>query len=145
MLLHLALLAGALAVLTVGAEFLVRGAVAVAKRMGLSSFFIGPTIVGFGTSTPELCTSLVAAWRGVGDLAVGNVVGSNIFNILFILGVTALVLPVPVAPRFPRFDAPVMLAAAAVFTAAILLDRPVNRLFGVLLLVLYGGYLAFVT
>ena len=89
MLVQSGLLVASLLVMTLGAEALVRGAVAVAKRFGVSSFFIGLTIVGFGTSTPELCTSLVAAWKGTGDIAVGNVVGSNIFNIFIVAGLTS--------------------------------------------------------
>lgn len=139
------LIAASLLALFAGAELLVRGATKLATDFGVSEAVIGLTVVAVGTSLPELATAVVAASRRQSDVTVGNVVGSNIFNILFILGVTALVLPVPVAPRFPRFDVPVMLAAAVLFTAAILLDRPVGRLFGVLLLALYGGYLAFVT
>ncbi|MCB9889039.1 MAG: hypothetical protein H6836_05635, partial [Planctomycetes bacterium] len=84
------LLLVSLGVLTVGAELLVRGALALGHRMGLSPLFLGVTVVGFGTSTPELCTSLLAGVDGLDDIAVGNVVGSNTFNIAIILGSTAV-------------------------------------------------------
>lgn len=109
----LGLLAGTLALLTLGAELLVRGAVAVARRLGVSSFFIGLTIVGFGTSTPELFASLTAALRGQDDLAVGNVVGSNVFNIAAILGIAALICPIPVKVAIVRGEVWIVIATAA--------------------------------
>ena len=81
-----------------GAQALVSGAVAVALALGVSEGLIGLTVVAIGTSLPELASSVMAAWRGEGDLALGNVVGSNIFNVLGILGVTALAVPISVAP-----------------------------------------------
>ncbi|MBK7405466.1 MAG: calcium/sodium antiporter [Phycisphaerales bacterium] len=141
MLLNLALLAAALAILTAGAELLVRGAVAVAKRMGLSSFFIGLTIVGFGTSTPELCTALMAASRGVGDLAVGNVVGSNIFNLAVILGVTALISPIPVKLHLVRKEVAVVLFAAAVPLLALANGGRIGRWAGLAMVAALGLYL----
>jgi cation:H+ antiporter len=92
----------ALAGLTLGAEALVRGSVSLARRLGVSSFFIGLTIVGFGTSAPELATGIASSLRGQTDLAIGNAVGSNIFNIAFILGLTALIAPVPVLMKSVR-------------------------------------------
>ena len=83
------LLAAGLTVLTAGADLLVRGASAIAARLGLSPLVIGLTVVAFGTSAPELAVSLGAAYRGEADLAVGNVVGSNIANVLLVLGLSA--------------------------------------------------------
>lgn len=141
MALQVLLLVLSLVVLTVGAECLVRGAVAIARRLGVSSFFIGLTIVGFGTSTPELCTSLVAAWRGTGDIAVGNVVGSNIFNIAVILGVTALVCPVPVRLDLVRKETRVVIGVALVPLVALADGGEIGRWAGAAMLAALGVYL----
>src|SRR6056297_3983753 len=90
-------IAGGLALLVMGGDLLVRGAVRVAERLGVSPLVIGLTLVGFGTSTPELVTSVQAALSGSPGIAYGNIVGSNIANILLILGVAALVAPIAVA------------------------------------------------
>lgn len=130
-----------LVALMVGARFLVDGAVNIARGYGISEAFIGLTIVAVGTSLPELATSLIAALRRQSEIAIGNIVGSNIFNVLGILGVTALIAPIPVASRFLTFDLPVMIAVSLVLTA-LLLTRPViGRGIGVALL---AGYIAYV-
>ncbi|MBV2359076.1 calcium/sodium antiporter [Thalassococcus sp. CAU 1522] len=103
---------GGLALTLVGANWLVAGAVAIAQEFGISEAVIGLTIVAVGTSMPELVTSVIAVRKGQGDVAFGNVVGSNIFNLLGILGVTALVQPLNVPPEIIRFDIWVMLGAA---------------------------------
>jgi len=113
-----------LVALMVGARFLVDGAVNIARDFGVSEAFIGLTIVAIGTSLPELATSIIAALRKQSEIAIGNIVGSNIFNVLGILGVAAIITPIPVAGRFLTFDLPVMIAASAVLTA-LLLGRPV--------------------
>src|SRR6056297_3143154 len=105
-------LAAGLLLLLAGGEALVRGSVGVARRLGLPSFLIGLTLVGFGTSMPELVTSLDAALSGVPGVAVGNVVGSNIANVLLILGVAALIRPVASAPGALSRDGAVMVAAS---------------------------------
>ena len=110
-------LAGGLILLIAGGEFLVRGAVQVAARLGVSPLVIGLTLVGFGTSTPELVTSVDAALRGYPGIAYGNIVGSNIANILLILGLSALVYPIAVTARALRRDSMVMLGVAVVFAA----------------------------
>lgn len=130
-----------LGALMLGARFLVDGAVNIARGYGLSEAFIGLTIVAVGTSLPELATSLVAAIRRQSEIAIGNIVGSNIFNVLGILGVTALVLPIPVAPRFLTFDLPVMLAASLVLTGLLVARPQIGRLVGVGLLVAYAAYI----
>lgn len=132
---------GGLVALMVGARFLVDGAVNIARGYGISEAFIGLTIVAVGTSLPELATSLIAAFRRQSEIAIGNIVGSNIFNVLGILGVTALIAPIPVASRFLTFDLPVMIAVSLVLTA-LLLTRPViGRGIGVAML---AGYVAYV-
>ncbi|GAA0283706.1 calcium/sodium antiporter [Rhodovulum strictum] len=132
---------GGLVALMVGARLLVDGAVSVARAYGISEAFIGLTIVAVGTSLPELATSLIAAFRRQSEIAIGNIVGSNIFNVLAILGVTAMITPIPVAPRFLTFDLPIMIAVSLVLTA-LLLTRPViGRGIGVAML---AGYVAYV-
>ena len=105
MLIQFILLSASFGILVLGAEVLVRGAVGLARLLGLSPFFIGLTIVGFGTSSPELATGIMAALRGSVDINVGNVVGSNIQNIALILGVTALVSPIPIRLAMVRREA----------------------------------------
>jgi cation:H+ antiporter len=146
-LLSAVLLVVSLLILTGGAELLVRGAVAIAKKMGVSAFFIGLTIVGFGTSTPELSTSLIAALKGSGDIAVGNVVGSNICNILLILGATALIRPVAIELRLVRSELLVVAAVSCLPFVALATGHTVTRWQGlamVALLVVYlwRGYLS---
>ncbi|MFN3823040.1 MAG: calcium/sodium antiporter [Pseudorhodobacter sp.] len=131
---------GGLVALMLGARFLVDGAVSIARGYGISEAFIGLTIVAIGTSLPELATSLIAAFRRQSEIAIGNIIGSNIFNILGILGATALIAPIPVAARFLTFDLPVMIVVSLVF-AALLLTRPViGRGMGGAMLVAYLAY-----
>ncbi len=110
MLLDLGILALGVAILGVGADVFVRGASAVAERLGISPFVIGLVVVGFGTSTPELAVNLSAALKGSTDIAVGNVVGSNIANVALILGCAALVTPLAVHLRMVRLELPIMIA-----------------------------------
>jgi len=131
---------GGLVALMLGARFLVDGAVSIARGYGISETFIGLTIVAIGTSLPELATSLIAAFRRQSEIAIGNIIGSNIFNILGILGATALIAPIPVAARFLTFDLPVMIVVSLVL-AALLLTRPViGRGVGGAMLVAYLAY-----
>lgn len=134
---------GGLVVLIFGARFLVTGATNIARDFGLSEAFIGLTIVAVGTSLPELATSIIAAFRKQSEIAIGNIVGSNIFNVLGILGVTALIAPIPVEGRFLTFDLPIMIAASVLFTVLLLTRSTVGRALGVGLLVLYVVYVYF--
>jgi len=123
-----------------GAQFLVDGAVSIARGFGVSEAFIGLTIVAVGTSLPELATSVIAAFRQQSEIAIGNVIGSNIFNVLGILGVTALIKPIPVASRFLTFDLPIMIAVSLLLTG-LLLTRPVlGWRIGLVLLAAYAAY-----
>lgn len=131
-----------LVMITSGAEALVRGASALALRAGVSALFVGLTIVGFGTSSPELGASLTATARGAIDVSVGNVVGSNIFNIAVILGLTALMRPIRVRLSAIRRDLWVALAAATVPWVSILFAGAIPRFVGVILLATLGAYLA---
>jgi cation:H+ antiporter len=135
-------LAAGLVLLVIGAEGLVRGGVALARRLGVSPLLIGVTIVAWGTSTPELVVSVEAALKGLPGIAVGNVVGSNIANVLLILAVAALIFPIAIRPEAIRRDGAFVLAATAVFIAIALSS---DRLFwwhGLLCLGLLGGMTA---
>jgi cation:H+ antiporter len=110
-------LAAGFALLLFGAEFLVRGAVSVARRLKVAPMIIGMTIVAYGTTSPELVVSLQAAYDGLPGISVGNVVGSNIANILLILGASALIYPIAVTPRLLYRDATMMMGTALLFTA----------------------------
>ncbi|WP_306005188.1 calcium/sodium antiporter [Aquicoccus porphyridii] len=135
-------LVGGLVGLIVGGDLLVRGAVSVAQAMRISPMVIGLTLVGFGTSTPELVTSLQAAFSGSPGIAIGNVVGSNIGNILLILGLAALLRPVVVDPAALRRDGGVMLAATLLCTGVILWGT-LGRAAGAVLIVSLASYLVF--
>lgn len=134
---------GGFAFLVLGAEWLVGGAVALASGMGVSEAVIGLTVVAVGTSLPELATSVVAAARGESDLAAGNVVGSNLFNTLGILGVAAVARPLH-APGLSAPDLGVMLAFVVLGLLLLTTGRRLTRAEGGGLLALYGAYLAFV-
>ncbi len=137
---QLLLLALGLVILTAGAEALVRGASGIATRLGIAPLVIGLTVVAFGTSAPELAVSVAAALSGQGDIAVGNVVGSNIFNVLFILGLSALIVPLAVASQLIRVDVPVMIGVS-VLVLLLALDGEISRAEGVLL---FAGLLVYV-
>ena len=107
MLLQIILLLAGLALIVFGADILVDGASSVARRFGMSEFLIGLTIVGMGTSAPEMVVSFIGAFQGNADIAIGNVIGSNIMNTLLILGLTALILPMAVTPSNKKRDIPV--------------------------------------
>jgi cation:H+ antiporter len=128
--------------LVLGARFLVDGAVAVARDLGISEAFIGLTVVAVGTSLPELATSFVAALRRQSAIAVGNVIGSNIFNVLGILGLTAAISPLHVTPRFLTFDLPIVLVASLVLIVLLRRDQ-IGRLAGLAMVAAYAGYVAF--
>lgn len=113
MILTIVLLLAGLALIVFGADALVEGASSVARRFGLSEFVIGLTIVGMGTSAPEMVVSFIGAFQGNADIAIGNVVGSNIFNTLLILGLTALILPMAVTPSNKKRDIPVNIIVTA--------------------------------
>jgi cation:H+ antiporter len=128
----IALLAG-LGLLVIGAEMLVRGGASFAARMGISSLVIGLTIVAYGTSSPELIVSAKAALAGSPDIAIGNVVGSNIFNILFILGISALICPLAVSQQLVRIDVPIMIGVS-VLTFILSLDGMLGKVDGIIFL-----------
>ncbi len=128
-----------------GAEGMVKGAVYLAKYLGISALVIGSTIVALGTSAPELVVSAVAAFRGHTQIALGNVVGSNIFNIAVVLGLSALITPVKVAEEVIKRDMPLMIGATLLMLLLVFLGNEISRLDALLLLVLFGAhsYLSF--
>jgi cation:H+ antiporter len=131
-----------LALLGLGGDLLVRGAVGIAGWLRVSPLFTGLVIVGFGTSMPELATSIDAAWQGSPGLAIGNVLGSNIANVLLILGITAVILPIPAEPSSFRRDAP-MLALATLSCVLVVLTGELGRLSGLAFLSMLTAYLAY--
>jgi cation:H+ antiporter len=120
-------LTAGLALLAVGGEFVVRGAVGVARKFGVSELMIGLTLVGFGTSSPELAASISAALAGSPGIAIGNVVGSNISNVLLIFAIVAIIKPIPVDAKALQRDGWVMLAATAAFIAVCVVFDEISR------------------
>jgi cation:H+ antiporter len=142
MLQHLLFLILGLGALVAGAEALVRGAAKIALSLGLSPLVVGLTIVAMGTSSPEIAVSVGAVLKGTTDIAVGNVVGSNLFNVLFILGISALITPLVVHSQIIRQEVPIMIGASVIL-AVMIIDGVLGRLEAALLLVLLIGYLVF--
>ena len=123
-----------------GGDFLIDGAVAIAQRAKLSAMVIGITVVGFGTSMPELLVSTQAAWIGSSGLAIGNVAGSNIANVALILGVTALICPLPSQRKMMRIDLPFMLFAMLLFIG-FSFTGAIDRWMGILMVLLLVGFI----
>ncbi|GAB4265427.1 MAG: calcium/sodium antiporter [Pararhodobacter sp.] len=136
-----AYLVGGILGLPIGAQLLVEGAVNVATGLGVSEAVIGLTLVAVGTSLPELATTVAAALRREAGVALGNVIGSNIFNLLGIIGAASLVGPLPVPQAMLSLDLWVMLAASALLGVFIFAARPISRVAGLILIVLYIVYL----
>ena len=132
-----------LALLIIGSRILITGATGIALSLGVSEAVIGLTLVAVGTSLPELTVSIMAAIRRHADVAVGNILGSNIFNLLGILGVSAVLQPLPIHERILAFDQWVMLAAAVILTVFLWTGRKLQRWEGGVLLVGYVAYLGF--
>ncbi len=132
-----------LTLLVLGARWLVDSAVSIASALGVSEAVIGLTIVAAGTSLPEVMTSVIATIKGERDIAIGNVVGSNVFNILCVLGLSALVSPEPLLAgvRVMQVDLPVMLAASALCLPLFFAGASLSRFEGLIFLVLYGAYI----
>ena len=129
-----------------GAEFLVAGSVSVARRYKVSDFVIGAAIVGIGTSMPELVVSFFGALKGNADVAIGNVVGSNIFNVLGILGLTAICFPIAIDRKNMRFEIPFCIGVSVILTLLALnffngTPATIGRVDGIILLLLFVGYM----
>jgi len=134
---------GGLILTTIGAGYLVESSVQLARAAGISETVVGLTIVAAGTSLPELSTSVTAAIRRHGDIAFGNVIGSNIYNVLGVLGVTATVQPIEVPPEIIRLDIWVMLAATVLLLGFSVTGWSLNRIEGFLFLAGYGVYVSY--
>lgn len=134
---------GGIAALIFGADLLVEGAVSIARDFGVPDSVIGLSLVAAGTSLPELATALVAAIRRESDVVLGNVIGSTIFNILAVLGVTVVIHPIEVDTRFGELDTPVMLGASVLLLALLCARKTIGRLWGTAMLAAYAGYMVF--
>ena len=141
MLLQIGMIVAGVVLVLWGADRLTDGAVALAERMKISQIVIGLTIVAVGTSAPEFCVSLVSALKGTADLAVGNVVGSNIFNAMLITGVAAMVAPMTILPSTVRKDIPIAVVASLALTIMVLTDGDLSRLDAAMLLVGFIGFM----
>ena len=130
--------------LPLGANILVENATVIARAYGVTDTVIGLTLVAVGTSLPELATTLMAALRQRADVALGNVIGSNMFNLLAIIGVATMFGPIPVDPSFLTFDLWVMLAASLLMIPFVFLGRDITRAWGIALTGLYAAYIAVV-
>ncbi len=148
MLLECAILIAGLSLVVIGADWLVDGSSSIAKRMGISDFVIGLTVVGMGTSAPEFVVSIIGAIQGNGDIAIGNVVGSNIFNVFLILGITALIFPMEITKLNRQKDIPLNIFITIVLivlglnkTLFGLGENVLSRVDGIVLLLLFAVYL----
>ena len=135
------LLAG-LVTLLVGSEILVQGAVAGGVAVGVPEAVIGMTVIAFGTSLPELTACIAAARKGQSDIVIGGILGSNIFNILSVMAISALVRPLLVDPGFVPFDTPVVVTVTLLFAGLLLLNGRIGRLAGLLMLAGYAAFIA---
>jgi cation:H+ antiporter len=136
---HAAWFVAGLAALVAGAEVMMRGATKIASRMGISPIIVGLTVVAIGTSMPELAVGVVAASEGTGALALGNIAGANVINLLFVLGLSALMLPLAIEMRTLRFELPVM-AGAAILLWVLAVDGVLSRVDGLILVIGAIGY-----
>ena len=148
MTLQILILIAGLTLILLGATWLVDGSSSIAKKFGISEFVIGLTIVGIGTSTPEMVVSFLSAFQGKTDMAVGNIVGSNIFNTLMILGVTALIAPITITKSNLRRDIPLNILVTALLiilgmnaTIFGIGENQISRIDGAILLALFIGYI----
>ncbi|AFO59294.1 MULTISPECIES: calcium/sodium antiporter [unclassified Natrinema] len=135
-----ALVIGGLLALVVGSRWLVAGGTGLLSALGVSDLVIGLTVLALGTSLPELAASVVGAVRGETEFAIGNVVGSNIYNILAVLGVVALITPIEIAPATLRFELPIMVVFTLVLVGMMAYGRRLSRLDGAILIVGYAGF-----
>lgn len=130
---------GGMLLIIFGSKITVDAATNIAKQFGVSDRIIGLTVVAFGTSLPELFTSITAAKKGNADLAIGNVVGSNIFNVIFILGISGLITPIPYAPNF-RIDNIIAIAISVLLLLFVLKTKKLKKQAGITFLVIYAVY-----
>lgn len=140
-LINIMLVIGGVGLLILGSRWLVDSGVSIAREFGVSETIIGLTLISAGTSLPELATSVIAALRRHPDVALGNVVGSNIYNILAILGVASTITPLSIDPGIVRVDMWVMLAATLMVVPALFIGHRIGRIYGACFLAAYAGYI----
>ncbi len=126
-----------------GAEGMVRGSIKLAAYLGVPSLIVGLTVVAFGTSAPELVVSAIASARGHSEIALGNVIGSNIINIALVLGISALIAPIAVSTEVLRRDIPIVVGVTFAVVAMLMVGNSVSRVDGVILLAIFAGYMVF--
>ena len=141
---HLAISILGIVVLVVGSELMVRGGVDLARRFGVADTIIGLTLVAFGTSLPELATSVAASLRGHSDLSIGNVLGSNVFNLGLVVGTAFAIRPAAVEPYVIRQDVPLLIGATILVAVIVLRDGRIRRSEGAVMLLAVAAYVAFV-
>jgi cation:H+ antiporter len=141
---YLIYVVGGIAVLVWGSDITINAATNIARTLGVSEILIGLSLVAFGTSLPELATAIISLIRGEKAILIGNVIGSNIFNVLFVGGAISGVFTLPVAPRMIRIDIPLMLLISLIILPMILRTRRISRIAGILLLAYYAIYLIFI-
>ena len=141
MFLQIVLLIAGLALVVLGADWLVDGASGIARKAGISEFVIGLTIVGFGTSCPELVVSLTGAFKGLADISIGNVVGSNIYNTLLILGVTSMIAPMAITRQNQTRDIPLVFGVTLLFILFGMYNEDISRLEGIMFLLIFIAYI----
>ena len=141
MFLQIVLLIAGLALVVFGADWLVEGASGIARRAGISEFVIGLTIVGFGTSCPELVVSLTGAFKGLADISIGNVVGSNIYNTLLILGLTSMIAPMAITRVNQTRDIPLVFGVTLLFILFGIFNNDISRLEGIMFLLIFAAYI----
>ena len=127
--------------LILGADVLIKGATTLALAFGISEATIGVTIIAFGGSVPELVTSLMAAFHRRSDIALGNVIGSNMFNVMGVMGITGVISPINIDQRFINFDLPILILVTAILLGLIYFAPRINRIFGA---IFFGGYIAYI-
>jgi cation:H+ antiporter len=140
-LMDLSVIAAGLLLLAFGGDLLVRACADAARMMGFSETFIGLTIVAIGTSAPELVVSILAALKRETDVAVGNIIGSNIFNVMAVLGITSVLIPIPIDPGLASFDIWIMLGATVLLVLTAASHHRITRAEGVMLLAAYAAYI----
>ncbi|MBN1997091.1 calcium/sodium antiporter [candidate division KSB1 bacterium] len=140
---NLLLFLSGLGILLGGSYLLVKSAVVIAEALGISQIVIGITLVALGTSLPELAVSVVGASKGHGDMTVGNTVGSNLFNMLFVIAIVSIISPIPVHAELLRFEYPAMLGFSFIFYPMMLTGRIVTRFEGIILMFLYAIFIYF--
>lgn len=129
-----------LILLIIGSRLLIRGAVEIAIHFGISQAVIGLTLVSLGTSLPEMATACLAMWHKHPEIVMGNILGSNLFNILFILGIIAFIKPILVVGQIAKQDVWIMLAVTGIFISVIISEKRINRMEGMVFILLYISY-----